>query len=82
MFLYKHPKESRPNKDLALKLISKPRPQPSVSVLFLCLTGAVPSTDEWSRPIFGLTSNYKGMTREERQQRDLDQQMPQRRRLR
>lgn len=81
MYLYKHPKESRSNKELSLKLISKDLLLPELLLLLEPVSLCV-CPDEWSRPIFGLSSNYKGMTREERQQRDLDQQMPQKRRLR
>ena len=68
MFLYKHPKETKQNKEKLEKLIRN-------LVFFKLFFFLIPLRfylDTWSRPIFSLDSNFKGLSKEERQQRDMD----------
>ena len=63
MLCYRHPKESKKNREKAGKLISKCF---LYSLTLVCLL----FVDTWARPIFGLTANLKKMTRDERERRE------------
>jgi hypothetical protein len=72
MFLYKHSKETKSNKQKLEKLISNLlRYFYSFSNKRLSLFW-IEKKDNWARPIFNLDSNFKQLTKEERQERDME----------
>ena len=68
MLLYRHPKETRKNKEKAGKIISKL----VYSLYSLKYNFTLLLKDDWARPIFGLTSDLKTLSREERENRDYE----------
>ncbi len=66
MFLYKHPRETKENKIKLIKIIR---------TLFFSIwfVEKLDFLDDWARPIFNLDTDYKHLTREQRQKRDADQ---------
>ena len=73
MLLYRHPKETRRNKEKAGKLISKFKNDlfclkiTSTVTMYHCTCMTV---DEWARPIFGVASDLKSLSRDKREERD------------
>ena len=69
MYLYKHPRETKENKIKLIRIIR-------TSSLWLPSKlnyDSVHCLEDWARPIFNLDTDYKLLTREERQQRDAEQ---------
>jgi transcription factor SPN1 len=69
MYLYKHPRETKENKIKLIRIIRKF----VTSMFFEVSKRSDDCLEDWARPIFNLDTDYKLLTREERQQRDADQ---------
>lgn len=69
MFLYKHSKETKSNKQKLEKLISKKK---ILKHFWVINFNNHFSIDNWARPIFNLDSNFKQLTKEERLERDME----------
>lgn len=67
MLLYRHPKEIKRNREKAGKLISKCQHSNNYCII---MTKPLFPLDMWARPVFGLTSDFKALSRDEREERD------------